>query len=40
MFPAMYLPLFPGFVVFVLLAIAIGWAVDPSRHEDSEREHH
>jgi hypothetical protein len=30
----MYWPLIGGFVAFVLLAIVMGWILDPSRHGD------
>jgi len=30
----MYAPLIGGFIAFVLLAVIIGWAVDPSRDRD------
>lgn len=33
----MYAPLIGGFIVFVLLAVVIGWLVDPSRSGDSDR---
>jgi hypothetical protein len=36
----MYVPLLCGFVVFVLLAVFIGWAVDTSRQGNSERNRH
>jgi len=36
----MYAPLLGGFIAFVLLAVLIGWAVDPSRREDSESDQH
>jgi hypothetical protein len=36
----MYLPLLGGFIVFVLLAVLIGWFVDPSRGGNSERDGH
>jgi hypothetical protein len=32
----MYAPLIGGFIVFVLLAVFVGWAVDPSRHGDDK----
>jgi hypothetical protein len=40
MFPAMYAPLIGGFVVFVLIAVFIGWVLDTSRHGDSGRDGH
>jgi F0F1-type ATP synthase assembly protein I len=36
----MYAPLIAGFIVFVLVAVVIGWFVDPSRRGDSERDGH
>jgi hypothetical protein len=32
MFPAMYWPLIGGFVAFLVVAIILGWVLDPSRH--------
>jgi hypothetical protein len=29
---AMYWPLIGGFVAFVLLAVVMGWIMDPARH--------
>jgi hypothetical protein len=40
MFHRVYAPLIVGFIVFVLLAVLVGWFVDPSRAGDSERDHH
>jgi hypothetical protein len=40
MFHPVYAPLIAGFIVFVLLAVLVGWAVDPSRGSDSERDGH
>lgn len=37
MFRAMYWPLFGGFVAFVLLALIMGWVMDPKRHGDADR---
>lgn len=31
----MYWPLIGGFVVFVLIALVLGWILDPDRHRDS-----
>jgi hypothetical protein len=31
MFHPVYAPLIGGFIVFVLLAVLVGWFVDPSR---------
>lgn len=36
----MYAPLIGGFIAFVLLAVLIGWFVDPSRAGDSKRDGH
>jgi hypothetical protein len=37
----MYWPLVGGFIVFILLAVFIGWFADPSRGgESSERDEH
>jgi hypothetical protein len=36
----MYWPLIGGFLAFVLLAVLIGWAVDPSRHGDTNHDGH
>jgi hypothetical protein len=35
----MFWPLIGGFIFFVLLAIFMGWLLDPSRRHDAE-EHH
>jgi hypothetical protein len=35
-----YAPLIIGFIVFVLIAVLIGWWVDPSRGGNSERDGH
>ncbi|HWF73244.1 MAG TPA: hypothetical protein VG186_07865 [Solirubrobacteraceae bacterium] len=40
MFHRVYAPLIAGFIVFVLLAVLIGWFVDPSRGGDSGSDHH
>jgi hypothetical protein len=37
---SMYGPLIGGFIAFVLLAVFIGWAVDPSRKGDSGHDRH
>lgn len=34
MFIAMYWPLIGGFVAFLVVAIILGWVLDPSRHGD------
>jgi hypothetical protein len=37
----MYAPLIGGFIAFVLLAVLVGWFVDPARGGgDSERDQH
>jgi hypothetical protein len=36
----MYWPLLGGFIAFVLLAVIIGYFVDPSRAQPSERDKH
>jgi hypothetical protein len=36
----MYAPLIAGFVVFVLIAVLLGWVMDTSRHAGSERDRH
>lgn len=33
----MFWPLIAGFVLFVLLAVLLGWIMDPARHADRER---
>jgi hypothetical protein len=33
-------PLIGGFVVFVLLAVLMGWITDASRHGDANRDRH
>jgi hypothetical protein len=30
----MYWPLIGGFIAFVLLAVLLGWIMDPDRHRD------
>jgi hypothetical protein len=30
----MFWPLIGGFIAFVLIAILLGWILDPSRHRD------
>jgi F0F1-type ATP synthase assembly protein I len=30
----MFWPLIGGFIAFVLVAILLGWILDPSRHQD------
>jgi hypothetical protein len=36
----MYWPLLGGFVAFVLLAVLIGWLVDPARRGATGRDNH
>jgi hypothetical protein len=33
---AMFWPLIGGFIAFILLAIFMGWVMDPSRHGDRD----
>jgi len=33
MFPPMFWPLIGGFIAFVLVAIFLGWILDPSRRD-------
>jgi hypothetical protein len=33
----MFWPLIGGFIAFVLLAIIIGWVLDPARRHDAEQ---
>jgi len=40
MFTRMYWPLLGGFIVFVLLALVIGWATDSSRRGGTDRDGH
>ncbi|MEA2198110.1 MAG: hypothetical protein QOJ25_2161 [Solirubrobacteraceae bacterium] len=35
-----FAPLIAGFVVFVLIAVFLGWVMDTSRHGGSERDGH
>jgi hypothetical protein len=39
MFPAMFWPLIGGFIVFVLIAVFLGWVLDPSRRGDGGGSH-
>ena len=32
----MYWPLIGGFIAFVLLAVLLGWIMDPDRHRDEQ----
>jgi hypothetical protein len=36
----MFIPLIVGFVLFVLLAVLLGWVLDPSRHGDARDDRH
>jgi hypothetical protein len=36
----MFIPLIVGFVLFVLLAVLLGWVLDPSRHGDAGHDRH
>jgi len=36
----MFWPLIVGFVLFVLLAVFLGWVMDPSRHRDAGNDGH
>ena len=36
----MFIPLIVGFVLFVLLAVLLGWVLDPSRHGDAPSDRH
>lgn len=40
MFMAVYWPLIGGFIVFVLIAVLIGRAMDPARRGDADRDRH
>lgn len=33
----MYWPLLGGFIAFVLVALLLGWILDPARHGDADR---
>jgi hypothetical protein len=33
----MFWPLIGGFIAFVLLALIMGWVMDPSRHDSGDR---
>jgi len=33
-------PLIGGFVAFVLIAVVLGWILDPSRHGGVDGDHH
>jgi hypothetical protein len=36
----MYWPLFGGFIAFVLLAVLMGWILDPDRRWNADRDRH
>jgi len=36
MFRLMFWPLAGGFIAFVLVAVLLGWILDPSRHGDTD----
>jgi F0F1-type ATP synthase assembly protein I len=36
MFRPMFWPLAGGFIAFVLVAVLLGWILDPSRHGDAD----
>jgi hypothetical protein len=36
----MFIPLIVGFVLFVLLAVLLGWVLDPSRHSGPGHDGH
>jgi hypothetical protein len=36
----MYWPLIGGFIAFVLLAVLMGWLIDPSRHGNADGDKH
>ena len=33
----MYWPLIGGFIAFLLIAVLLGWILDPTRHDDADR---
>jgi hypothetical protein len=35
-----YWPLLGGFIAFVLLAVILGWVMDPSRRGDADHDRH
>jgi hypothetical protein len=39
-FRAMYWPLIGGLIAFILLAVFLGWLMDPSRHGDAGHDGH
>jgi hypothetical protein len=40
MFTGMYWPLIGGFIAFVLLAVVLGWVMDPDRRDKADRDGH
>jgi hypothetical protein len=36
----MFWPLIGGFIAFVLLAVLLGWILDPDRHGDGQGDRH
>ena len=36
MFRAMFWPLAVGFIAFILVAVFLGWLLDPTRHGDAD----
>ena len=38
MFRAMFWPLAGGLIAFVLVAVILGWILDPSRHGDADEQ--
>jgi biotin transporter BioY len=36
MFRAMFWPLAGGLIAFILVAVLLGWILDPSRHGDAD----
>jgi hypothetical protein len=40
MFRAMFWPLLGGFIAFILLAVLLGWIMDPSRRDGAGSDGH
>jgi hypothetical protein len=40
MFMGVYWPLLGGFIVFVLIAVLLGWVMDPARRGDAGHDRH
>ncbi len=40
MFTVMYWPLIGGFIAFVVIALLLGWVLDPARHGGADRNRH